>query len=77
MILIPMETWERTFRSFKKHYWMVLGVTRTPVMQYTEGNPEDGVFYIEAQEYMRLDFEDPQWETWFRLQHSHDMVDTQ
>jgi hypothetical protein len=76
MILIPMERWRSTFDSFKKHYWMVLGVTRTPVMQYTEGNPEDGVFYIEARECMRLDFEDPQWETWFRLQHSHDMVDT-
>ena len=51
MILIPMERWRSTFDSFKKHYWMVLGVTRTPVMQYTEGNPEDGVFYIEARVY--------------------------
>ena len=70
MILIPMERWRSTFRSFKKHYWMVLGVTRTPVTQYTEGDLEDGAFYIQAQECMRLDFEEPQWETWFRLKYS-------
>ena len=74
MILIPMERWESTFDCFKKHYWIRMDVTRTPVTQYIESNPEEGVFYIEAQEYMRLDFEEPQWETWFRIKHGDELA---
>ena len=71
MILIPMERWRSTFKGFKKHYWTVMGVTQTPVMQYTQGDLDsNGAFYIQAQECMRLDFEEPQWETWFRLKYS-------
>ena len=51
-----------------------MDVTRTPVTQYIESNPEEGVFYIEAQEYMRLDFEEPQWETWFRIKHGDELA---
>ena len=71
MILIPMERWRSTFDSFKKHYWTVMGVTQTPVMQYAQGDLDsNGAFYIQAQECMHLDFEEPQWEAWFRLKYS-------
>ena len=35
----------------------------------------DGISYIVQQEYMCLEFQDPRWETWFRLRYSNELAD--
>jgi|LauGreDrversion4_2_1035121.scaffolds.fasta_scaffold1168687_2 hypothetical protein len=88
MIRIPMEKWERTLCRLKKHQWQRMGATRTQTVEYTEmALAEDGVTYIDhtmardgisyivQQEYMCLEFQDPRWETWFRLRYSNELAD--
>jgi len=76
MIRIPMEKWERTFSHWKDRQWQRMGATVTHKIQYEQTDIEnDGVFYINLNEYMCLDFNDPQWETWFKLRYSEELVD--
>ena len=82
-----MEKWARTLCRLKEISHLV-GVTRTQTVEYTEmALAEDGVTYIDhtmardgisyivQQEYMCLEFQDPRWETWFRLRYSNELAD--
>lgn len=86
MIRIPREKWERTLCRLKPHQWRRMGVTRTQTVEYIEtalaedgvtyidhDMARDGITYIVQQEYECLEFQDPRWETWFRLRYSSEL----